>query len=205
MGEVDRARGRRLARTVVAPAIIGTISAPSAKPPAQPARFRRLVLRVSEWLGPENPERVIYGVLLIAALLAAESGLHDGYPDMVASAALGLAIYWLAHSYATALGRRFTTPEHLSLRTLGRALAHEWAIVRGAAIPLAALLVAWASGASQETGITVAVWSAVGSIVVFELLAGVYAQATAGELIVEAGVGIVLGLAILVLKALSGH
>jgi hypothetical protein len=163
------------------------------------------VLHVAGWLGPENPERVVYGVILIAALLAAESGLHDSYLDTIASAAIGLGTYWLAHSYATVLARRFAAPERLSARTVGRALVHEWAIVRGAAIPLAAVVISWASGASQETAVTVAVWSAVATIVVLEVLAGVHAHATTGELIVEAGVGVVLGLAILALKALLGH
>lgn len=159
--------------------------------------------RVARWVGPENPERVVYGVILIGALLAAESGLHDSYPDTIGSAVIALGIYWLAHSYATVLGRRLAAAERLTARSLGRALAHEWAIVRGASIPLVPLLVAWAVGAPHATAVTVAVWTAVASILAFELLAGLTARATTSEIALEASVGVAMGVAILALKALA--
>jgi CHASE2 domain-containing sensor protein len=157
------------------------------------------------WTGRENPERVVYGVILIGALLAAESGLHDGYPATVASAAIGLGVFWLAHAYSALLGRRLSERERLNVRALGQALVREWAIVRGASIPLVALLVCWASGASQATGVAVAVWSAVSVLIALELLAGVAARAGTGELLLEGSVGAVMGLAILALKALATH
>ena len=155
------------------------------------------------WTGRENPERVVYGLILIGALLAAESGLHDSYPATVASVAIGLAVYWLAHSYAAVLGRRLSEHERLNLRALVQALVREWAIVRGALIPLLALLVCWAAGASQATGIAVAIWAAVIALIMLELLAGLAAGAGTGELLLEGGVGAVMGLAILALKALA--
>lgn len=163
-----------------------------------------MLARVAQrWTGRENPERVVYGVILIGALLAAESGLHDNYPATVASVAIGLSVYWLAHSYAAVLGRRLSEHGRLSLRALVQALAREWAIVRGALIPLLALLVCWAAGASQTTGIAVAIWSAVVALVALELLAGVAAGAGTGELFLEGAIGAVLGLAILALKVLA--
>ena len=54
----------------------------------------------------QNPAGVVYGTILIGALIAAESGMHDGYPDLIGSSTLALGIYWLAHSYSTVLGRR---------------------------------------------------------------------------------------------------
>ena len=68
---------------------------------------------------------------------AAESDIHDSYIDAVASALIATALYWLAHAYADALGRRLSGEERLSVATLARALRHDWAIVRGAALPLA--------------------------------------------------------------------
>jgi hypothetical protein len=83
-----------------------------------------------------------------------------------------------------------------------RALISEWAIVRGAAIPLAALLLAWAAGASQASAVAIALWSDVATLIVFELLAGIQARARARELLVEAGVGVTLGVGIILLKVL---
>jgi len=168
------------------------------------AGLRRLPTRIAEWvLRGEAPERVVYGTILVGALIAAESGVHDGYVDKVGSTLLALAIYWLAHSYSTVVGRRIATRERLSLGALRRAMAHDWGIVRGACIPLLALVACWAAGASQETGVNVAVWAAIASLIAFELLAGMRSRSTPKELVFECGVGVAMGLAILALKSLA--
>jgi hypothetical protein len=159
--------------------------------------------RAVEWIVPaENPAGVVYGMIVIGALLAAESGRHEDYPDAVGSTLIALGLYWLAHAYADSLGRRLATHERLTAAALWRALLHDRAIVRGAAIPLLALLLAWAVGAARETAVNAALWSTVVSLVVFELLAGIRTRATRGELVLEGGVGIAMGLAILALKVL---
>lgn len=152
-----------------------------------------------------DPGGVVYGIIVIAALLAAESGEHDSYLATVASAALATALYWLAHSYAQALGSRLRSQERLTAARLGRALAHDLSIVRGAAVPLAALLAAWAAGASQQTGVTVALWGAIASLIAFELAASARAGAGARELLLDAGVGASMGVAIVLLKVLVHH
>src|SRR6059058_1742497 len=75
-----------------------------------------------------NPAGVIYGLIAIDALLAAESGVHETFPDAVASAVIAAALYWLGHAYATALGERLRGGAHLSFAALRQALAHDWAI-----------------------------------------------------------------------------
>jgi hypothetical protein len=72
--------------------------------------------------------------------------------------------------------------------------------MRGAAVPLGALLLAWAAGADLQTGVTAAVWSAVGGVIAFELAAGMRSRATRGELAFELGVGVAMGLAIIAVK-----
>jgi hypothetical protein len=148
----------------------------------------------------ENPAGAIYGIIVIAALLAAESGQHESFLDTFASAAIATALYWLAHAYSELLGGRLATRERLTVAALGRALAHDWPIVRGAALPLAVLVIAWVTGASQQTGVTAALWSAIASLVAFELIAGVRARASPRELALDAGVGAALGVAILAVK-----
>jgi hypothetical protein len=95
-----------------------------------------------------------------------------------------------------------TKHERLTARTLSRVLIHDWAIVRGAAIPLLVLLLAWGAGATQETAVTAALWCAVGSVIAFELAAGIRSQATRSELALELGVGMAMGAAIIALKVL---
>jgi len=153
----------------------------------------------------ENPAGVVYGLITIAALMAAESGRHETYPDTIASAAIAAVLYWIAHAYAELLGRRLATRERLTGRTLWWAFLHDWAIVRGAAIPLLTLLLAWALGAAQQTAVTAALWSAVVSLIAFELVAGIRSRAGRastgpGEPVLEMGVGITMGVAVIALK-----
>lgn len=148
----------------------------------------------------ENPSGAVYGAIVIGALLAAESGRYESYIDTIGSAAIATALYWLAHAYASLLGRRLDTREPLTVATLVDALGHDWALVRGAGVPLLALVGAWAAGASRQTAVTAALWSAVACVVAFELIAGVRSRATHGELLLQVSVGATMGVAILALK-----
>jgi len=148
----------------------------------------------------ENPSGVVYGIIVIGALLAAESGRHESYLDTIASAAIAAALYWFAHAYADVLGSRLAQHERLTARALGQALAHDWAIIRGAALPLAVLAICWAGATTQQTAVTAALWSTIVSLVAFELIAGIRARASPGELALEGAVGAAMGIAILALK-----
>jgi hypothetical protein len=157
--------------------------------------------RLARWvIAAENPSGMVYGVIVIGALLAAESGRKETYVETFGSALIAACLYWLAHAYATVLGRRLSTQEPLTAKALLRALAHDWPLLKGAAIPLVALVVAWATGASQQTAVDVALWSVVASLILFELLAGILSRATRAELALEVGVGVALGLGVLVLQ-----
>jgi hypothetical protein len=175
---------------------------PTGEPSSAPAsRLTRLLSRVGDWLLPrENPSGAVYGLIVIGALLAAESGRHETWLDTFVSAVIAAALYWLAHGYAGLLGRRLSGEERLTADTLARSLAHDWALVRGASIPLLALLVAALLGASQETAVTTAVWISAGGLVAFELIAGLRSKAGRGELALELTVGVTMGVAILALK-----
>ncbi|HXM87627.1 MAG TPA: hypothetical protein VN889_08320 [Solirubrobacteraceae bacterium] len=157
----------------------------------------------SRWLTPpDNAAGVVYGLITVGALMAAESGRHESYFDALASAVFATLLYWLAHAYADLLGGRLESGERLTAAALGRALVHDWAIVRGAAVPLLALVIAWLVGASQEAGVTAALRTAVAAVVLFELLAGIRAKSTLGELLLKGAVGVAMGLAILAVKGI---
>ena len=133
--------------------------------PGAATRARRLAIGTLDRLLPgENPAGAVYGTITVGALLAAESSLRDTYPETIGAVVVALLVYWLAHSYAELLGQRLAAGERLTVSGLGRALGRDWAIVRGAGAPVLALLVAWAVGASQETGVTVGLWTCVASL-----------------------------------------
>ncbi|HXC45960.1 MAG TPA: hypothetical protein VNU24_05085 [Solirubrobacteraceae bacterium] len=185
--------------------IEGLSWAPSVEPerPTQTRSRRSLGERVAELIVPQrNPAGAVYGLVTVGALLAAESGLHDTYPETIGSAALAMLLYWFAHSYSDVLGLRLAERESFSWATLWATFSHDWPIAQGAGIPLLVLLLAWATGAEQQTAVTDAVWSTVASLIVFELAAGVRSRARPLELVLEALVGAGMGSAILLLRAL---
>ena len=171
--------------------------------PGAATRAQRLVVRTLDRLLPgENPAGAVYGTITIGALLAAESSLRDTYPETVGAIVVALLVYWLAHSYAELLGQRLTAGERLTVSGLGRALGRDWAIVRGAGAPLLALLIAWTVGANQETGVTVALWTCVASLLAFELLAGLRARAQPAELALKLCIGAAMGLGVILLRVI---
>lgn len=149
-----------------------------------------------------NPTGAVYGTITLGALLAAESGLRDTYIETVGSAVVTLVIYWLAHAYAELLGHRITDRAHLTARQLGRALARDRTIVQSASLPLFAMLLCWAVGASQETAVTVGLWACAGCLLAFELLAGLRTRARPAELLLEGCVGAAMGVGVLVLRVI---
>ena len=153
-------------------------------------------------LPSENAGGVVYGAILVGALLAAESGHHDTYGEAIASGFTAAAVFWLLHAYASALGLRVARQERLTAAVLARSLGHEWAIMPGAAVPLLVLVVGWAFGAGLGTAVDVAIWSSVAIIVLYEIGAGIIAGARGTELVLDAVVGAVLGASVLGLKAI---
>jgi hypothetical protein len=179
------------------------IHEPQARAPHARTEQPKPIYRIAGWIVPErNPQGAVYGLLTVGALLAAESGLKDTYPETVGSTAIAVTMYWFAHSYADVLGLRLSEQRRLGWRELRATFIQDWSIARGAALPLLALLVAWAAGASQTTAVSAGVWTVVGSLLAFEVAAGIRSRAKPIELVFDVSVGTTLGLAILALRAL---
>lgn len=169
------------------------LSPPSSRHRADPLR----------WLLPgRNAAGAVYGTVTAGALLAAESGLRETYPETVGSLAIAVVLYWFAHSYADVLGLRLSRRGGLTWSELWHTFVQDWAIVRGASAPALAVVVAWAAGAEQSTAVSIGVWTAVTSLIVFELAAGLRSKARAPEMVLQVTAGVTLGLGILALRAL---
>jgi hypothetical protein len=159
--------------------------------------------RIAGWIVPRrNPAGAVYGLIAVGALLAAESGLRDTYPETLASAAIAVLLYWFAHSYSDVLGLRLSEQQRLSWDELWDTFRRDWSIATGSAPPLLAIVVAWVGGASQVTAVTIAVWMVVASLIAFELAAGIRSRAKPFELALDVLVGTSMGLGILALRAL---
>ena len=75
------------------------------------------ILRGKRLVSAGNAAGVVYGMITVGALMAAESGRHESYVDAIGSAVFATLLYWLAHAYADLLGRRLDTGERLTLRS----------------------------------------------------------------------------------------
>jgi hypothetical protein len=163
--------------------------------------LRNLVSAISRWVNPEeNPSGVIYGTLAVGAVLAAESARRETFPDIIEATVIILGLYWLAHAYSTVVGDRLKTREPLSVSALWRALLHEGAIVKGAAIPIAVLLMLWAAGVSLRTGVTSALWTSAIALVMFEVTATLRSKVTGALRIMQIVMGALLGAGVLLVR-----
>ena len=151
---------------------------------------------------PENAGGLVYGVILVATLLSAESALRETYVKTVVGVLIALATYWLALTYAGFTGRRLEHQEGASLILLGRAAVHELPVLYGAAVPLVSLLVFWAEGASLDTAILWSVYVADAAIIGAEVFIGIRAGLTGLALLGQVVIGAVLGVLVLALRLL---
>ncbi len=154
-------------------------------------------------LAPRDGEvGAIYGLILVGSLMAAESYKQESHLDVLLSVAITLLVYWLAHAYSLALGRRIERSEVLSLHSLYDGGRDSASVLQGALVPLLTLLVAWGAGVASQTSIDIALWSAVATLVCLELIAGLRAKERPLELALSCCVGAGIGAAVLALKVL---
>lgn len=156
-----------------------------------------------KWLLPgRHTANAVYGTVTAGALLAAESGLRETYPETVGSLALAIVLYWFAHSYADVLGLRLNRPDRLTWADLWHAFVQDWAIVRGATAPVLAVVIAWIVGAPQTAAVSAGVWTTIASLVIFEVAAALRSKAGPPEFVLQVSAGLALGIGVLALRAL---
>ena len=149
----------------------------------------------------QNPAAgLIYGTIVVAALLDAESAARETYPATVGGVVIAVLLYWLAHAYADFTGHRLKRREAIEFREFGGSLITELTIVLGAAIPLAVLFLSWAAGASLDTAVNVGIYTSAAMVVVIELVAGLRARLAGAHLLLQVSFGAALGGLIIALK-----
>jgi hypothetical protein len=151
---------------------------------------------------PDNAAGLVYGTILVATLLSAESALRETYPKTILGVLVALATYWLALAYARFTGERLEQGTHATVGGLVDAAVHELTVLCGAIVPFIALIAFWIGGASLNTAIIAAVYCADAAIIGAEVLVGVRAGLTGKALIGQVAIGAVLGVLVLALRLL---
>lgn len=148
----------------------------------------------------ENPGGIVYGTIIVATLLAAESARQETYLQTIAAVVIALLTYWLTIAYAHYAGERFEHGEHFQLGDFGHAAVRELTLLLGGVIPLIELVIAWIAGAPLPLAVTIDVWFGVALVVVGELLIAIRAGLTGRELVAQTAVGGLLGLLVIGLR-----
>jgi len=142
----------------------------------------------------------IYGTVAVGSVLAVESAQRETYPETIGAALIALALYWLAHSYAEFASRRLQKGQPITLAGLRQTMAGELAILGGAALPIAVLLLSWAARARLGIGVSAAIWTSAVMILALEVVAGVRARQSGRHLAGQIGLGALLGVLIIALR-----
>jgi hypothetical protein len=151
---------------------------------------------------PASLAGLIYGTISVAALLAAESARTETYSRTVASVGILMILYWIAHSYAEFTEERVADHKPFTVSGILLMATRELTVLIGAAFPFSALLVCWALGASLSTAVAVASWTSAAIVIATEIVLGLRAELDGKEMVIQTGVGVLLGLMIVAMRVL---
>ena len=151
---------------------------------------------------PTNPGGLVYGTILIATLISAESAKAQRYGGSLAGIVLAELVYWMALSYSEFTGERAASGEPFELRGFWRSAKHELAVIQGGIVPFLVILVCWIVGASLTTALTLGVYTAAAMIVVTELVIGITTEQTGRELVIDTAVGVAFGVLVIAVKVI---
>lgn len=149
-----------------------------------------------------NAGGLVYGTILVATLLAAESAVRETFARTVVAVVLALLAYWLTIAYSHYAGERLEHEEGFEARGFARTTVREASLLIGAAVPLAVILIFWATGGTLANAVIAATWCAVGAIVAIEVVIGVRADLKGWDLVRQTGVGAVLGGVVVVMRVI---
>lgn len=149
-----------------------------------------------------NSGGLVYGTILVATLLSAESPRQETYPRTEGAVAVALILYWVTIAYAHYAGERLEREELFSWSGFRQSALREVTLLYGAAVPFVLILVFWAAGAALSTAVSVAIWVAAAAIVATEVMIGVRAKLKGTDMARQTALGVVLGLLVTALRVL---
>lgn len=155
---------------------------------------------------PSDDAGAIYGSLLAASVVAGTGpGKQPPHPAQLIALLLATGVvFWLAHLYAQLAAERSTRAVP-PLRNIRAAARREWPLVQASVPPAAAAALGALVGLSDAGVAWLALTVAVGSQLGWALYVAARAGATWARLAAAAVVNLLLGLAIVLLKAALSH
>ncbi|HWE12390.1 MAG TPA: hypothetical protein VG365_02705 [Solirubrobacteraceae bacterium] len=149
-----------------------------------------------------NAGGLVYGTIVVATLLSAETARSETYGKTVGGVGLALVTYWLVIAYSEYAGERIEQGAPFEYRAFAQTAVRELSLLYGAAVPLLSVLVCWAAGGSLSLAVSIGVWVATAAIVAAELVTGIRADLRGRALARQTTVGALLGLLVIALRLL---
>jgi hypothetical protein len=143
----------------------------------------------------------IYGAIITAAIIAAVGG-QLRTRALAVSVLVTLLVYWIAEEYAEVLGEQVTGGRLPTWPYIRAALAHTWPMVSASYLPLLALVLARAAGASSSVAADVGLAATIVLLIAHAWIAGRAAKLHGWQLFFAVSVAAALGLAMVALKDL---
>ncbi|MEV0788956.1 hypothetical protein [Kribbella sp. NPDC050459] len=155
---------------------------------------------------PPDAAGAVYGSLLAASVVAGTGpGQEPPHPGQLIVLLLATGVvFWLAHVYAQ-LAAEHSTQAIPPLRRIRAAARREWPLVQAAVPPAAAAGIGALVGLTDSEAAWLALAVAVGSQLGWALYVAARGGATWARLIAAGVVNLLLGLAIVLLKAALSH
>jgi hypothetical protein len=147
-----------------------------------------------------NPGGAIYGVITVGAVLAAEGSRNETYPRSVGAAILVLSLYWVAHAWSSDSGDRLASRRRFTWPPFATMLRNDSSIVRGATVPIIAVIVAGLSGMSDQNAELLGTVIAAAMLVVIEFVAAMSDRIDARQVILQTCAGALFGCALIALR-----
>lgn len=158
--------------------------------------------RTGLWVASRHPAGILYGVIITAAVISATAGHEPSARRIVGTTLFVLGVYWLADVYVRAFAHQFREGRETLPHRLAAAARHESGVLLGGVPALGTFTVATALGASPDTAADIALWLTVLVLGSLAYLAARYAGAPVREAVVEAVLAGMLGVLMIVSKAL---
>jgi hypothetical protein len=152
-----------------------------------------------------NPAGSIYGTVLADSVLAVEAERQTTLRDLIYAELVTVLIYWLAHVYAEFLGSQQGVGRRGWPRRLAETMSHEWSLVTASFVPLLAVLLASAVGASVQTASLADMWTGVGSLILWGEIAGRQSGSGTWASLAYGLVSGAFGVALILLRVLLLH
>lgn len=158
--------------------------------------------RATEQIAARNAAGLLYGMIITAAVLSAAVGHMSGPGRLVALAMFVLGIYWLADVYVRAFAYHFTRSRVSLWRRLTSAARHESTVLLGGVPAVLCVVLATLLGVDLGVAVDLALWLTVAELGLIAFLAARRVGAARRTALGEAVLAGLLGVAMIVAKAL---